>query len=116
METLHHPYHSTFAAVEKKPSLLTRFFDWAKAQQKYRLGWVAIILAVHGCALTPITVFFIYLGGNNMGLWSLVIGAMGMSVVTNLAALPTKITIPVFFLSILIDLVLIAWSVTQMFA
>jgi hypothetical protein len=33
---------------------------------------------------------------------------MGITLVTNLAAMPTKITIPVFFLSVLVDLVIIA--------
>jgi hypothetical protein len=32
---------------------------------------------------------------------------MGACLVVNLAALPTKITIPVFFISVLIDLVII---------
>jgi hypothetical protein len=41
--------------------------------------------------------------GNSMFLRALVIGAMTMSLVTNLAALSTKITLPALFLSILID-------------
>jgi hypothetical protein len=32
---------------------------------------------------------------------------MGMTVITNLAAMPTRITIPVFFFSVLLDLVII---------
>jgi hypothetical protein len=42
--------------------------------------------------------------GNNLYLFVLATAAMGMTLVTNLAALPTKITLPVFVLSILIDL------------
>ena len=45
--------------------------------------------------------------GNNLYLFVLAIAAMGMTLVTNLAALPTKITIPVFVLSILIDLAIV---------
>ena len=32
---------------------------------------------------------------------------MGMTVITNLTAMPTRITIPVFFFSVLLDLVII---------
>jgi hypothetical protein len=53
-------------------------------------------------------------GGNNLYLFVLAIAAMGMILITNLAALPTNITIPIFFLSILIDLVLVASSVILM--
>jgi hypothetical protein len=42
-----------------------------------------------------------------MVLWAFVIAAMTMSLVTNLAALPTKITIPVFFFSLMIDVAVI---------
>lgn len=47
----------------------------------------------------------VLLAGANLTLFIVAIAAMGMSLVTNLAAMPTKITIPVFALSILIDLV-----------
>ena len=33
---------------------------------------------------------------------------MAMALVTNLAAMPTKVTIPIFFLSVLIDIAVIA--------
>jgi hypothetical protein len=47
------------------------------------------------------------LGGNLPIFWPFAIAAIAMSLVVNLAALPTKITIPVFLFSILIDLVVI---------
>jgi hypothetical protein len=114
METIQQVYSPVYASNEKGISVITRFFRWCKAQEKYRFGWVAAIIAAHGCALTPITLFFIYLGGNNMTLWAFAIGAMGMSLIANLAAMPTKITIPVFFLSALIDLSIIVLSITHM--
>jgi hypothetical protein len=42
----------------------------------------------------------------------LAIIAMGMALVTNLAALPTKITIPVFLLSIIIDIAIVVASLS----
>jgi len=49
----------------------------------------------------------VLLAGTNMFLFVLAIVAMGASLVTNLAALPTRITIPVFILSTLIDIAII---------
>ena len=107
METIPHLYNSDYVMPARKESLLTRFISWAKNQERHRLGWLAVIITGHGCVLTPITLFAIILSGNSMVFWSMAIAAMGMSLITNLAALPTKITIPVFFFSVLIDLVII---------
>ena len=89
------------------PSLLTRFITWCKAEEESRLLWLGIILTAHGCIITPLTVMVVMFNGNNLYLFVLAIAAMGMTLVTNLAALPTKITIPVFVLSILIDLAIV---------
>lgn len=108
MKTLQHsigsiPLHTTTERV----SLMHRFFDWCGRQEKNRLAWLAVIVAGHGCVITPLTLVAVMLSGNNFIFWPLVIGAMGMSLITNLAALPAKVTIPVFFLSLLIDVVVI---------
>ena len=88
-------------------STFSKFTNWCVSQEQYRLGWLAGILAVHGCALTPITLFAVILSGTNLVLYISVLVAMGLAVVTNLAAMPTKVTIPAFFLSVLMDLVII---------
>ena len=106
MQTVQQPYKAIYVS-QRKRSLLTRFILWCKLQEKYRLGWGAVIIAIHGCFLTPLTLLAIIPAGNSMLFWSMAIAAMGMALVTNLAALPTKITIPIFFLSIIIDLVVI---------
>jgi hypothetical protein len=77
------------------------------SQEKNRLLWLGLILALHGCIITPLTVMAVLLEGTNLALFVLAIVAMGLSLVTNLAAMPTKITIPVFALSIMIDLVVV---------
>ena len=107
METVQQLYNTGYVIPARKKSLPSRFISWCKSQEKYRFGWLAVIIAGHGCVLTPITLFAIILSGNNMVFWSMAIAAMGMSLITNLAALPTKITIPVFFLSLMIDLMVI---------
>ena len=93
-------------------SFFTKFIDWCKNQEQERLLWLAISLTVHGCILVPLSIVAVMLAGNALALFMLVIISMGMSLVVNLAAMPTKITIPVFAFSVLIDLgVLIACAV-----
>lgn len=94
----------TYTARTTKSSLFSRFFAWCNSQEDYRFGWLGGIIIVHGCVLTPLTLIAIILSGSYLTLFIAAIVAMGISLVTNLAAMPTKVTIPVFFLSILIDM------------
>ena len=108
METILHQSASiSFVQKETKATAFSRFMTWCEGQEKYRFGWLAAALSVHGCALTPITLFAIILAGTNIIFFVLALVAMGMALVTNLAAMPTKVTIPVFFLSIVIDIAII---------
>lgn len=86
-----------------KSSLISRFLKWSENQQEDRLLWVGIALAGHGCALTPLTIYFIVLAGLSLPLFMIALTSMAMAVVVNLAALPTKVSIPVLVLSALID-------------
>jgi hypothetical protein len=94
-------------------SLVTKFFDWCKAQERNRFGWLALSLAAHGCVITPLVVLAIGITGNNLVLWMTAMGAMGITLIVNLAALPTKITIPTFALSLIIDIAIIATCIMQ---
>ena len=108
METILHQQASiNIVEQQTKTSAISRFLSWCEGQEKYRFGWLAAALAVHGCALTPITLFAIILAGTNMLFFVLALVAMGMALVTNLAAMPTRVTIPVFFISIAIDIAII---------
>jgi hypothetical protein len=98
-----------------KPSLLSRFAAWCEGQQENRIMWIGIALAGHGCVLTPLTVMAVLVAGNSLALFMAATAAMAMAVVTNLAAMPTKVTIPVFFLSVLIDIVIVAAAVSGYF-
>lgn len=87
--------------------------NWCKGQEENRLLWLGIALAGHGCILTPLTVMAVFLTGTNMFLFMLAIIAMGMALVTNLAAMPTKVTIPVLVASILMDIVIVISSLAM---
>ena len=105
--TLQQTINTTYTEVSSKNSLWTRFIAFCETQETNRLFWVGIILAVHGCALTPVTVMATLFAGPNFILFMTAMVAMGIALVTNLAAMPTKITIPAFALSILIDVVIL---------
>jgi len=96
-------------------SLWKRFIQWADGQEKYRFGWTAGILAGHGCVATVLTMAAIVFTGNNFIFWPFAISAMAVCVVTNLAAMPTRVTIPVFFFSLMIDLAIIVLCIVNGF-
>jgi hypothetical protein len=96
-------------------SLVTRFLAWADDQEKNRFGWVAGILSAHGCVITPVVILLVALAGMNLVLFMIAMAAMGLCLVTNLAAMPTKVTIPAFFISLLIDLGVVAACLYHLF-
>lgn len=100
--------HKTFSLP-----FLNRFLNWSKNQSENRILWVGIALVLHGCVLTPLTVMAVAFTGMNLVLFMAAIIAMGMALVTNLAAMPTKITVPVFFLSVLIDVLIVIISLVM---
>jgi hypothetical protein len=98
-----------------RPSIFTKFFNWCEAQQENRLFWLGIALTGHGCIITPLTVYAVLLAGNSLLMFMLAIVSMGIAVVTNLAALPTKITIPALVFTVLLDLGIIAASAIMVY-
>src|SRR5688500_2496285 len=94
-------------------SWITQFLTWAENQNENRIGWIGIALGVHGCFLTPLAAMTVMVTTYNFGMFMAVIGAMALSLVTNLAALPTRITIPAFFLSIAIDIAIMVISIAS---
>lgn len=98
----HHP---------KTTSLYSKFVLWTAGQERNRFMWLGIALGVHGCFLTPLTIFAVLLSGAPFAFVIAALGAMALALVTNLAALPTKFTIPAFVLSIVADVLIIAAAI-----
>lgn len=93
---------------ENKASLVTRFMNWAEGQSEARFIWLGVALLAHASFFTPFTVMAIIFSGGGFGLIMAALAAMGLALVTNLAALPTKVTIPAFFISIVVDVLIVA--------
>ncbi|HET7002724.1 MAG TPA: hypothetical protein VFI33_15475 [Puia sp.] len=89
---------------------MNEFLSWSSNQQENRLGWQGISLLAFSCFLTPLSILMISLSGANMFLIMTVLVAMEVNLVANLITMPTKITIPAFFLTALTDLVVIVVS------
>jgi hypothetical protein len=102
--TFNHTITTSYTESASQTSVFTRFLNWCEAQQFNRMLWIGIALMVHGSILTPLTVMVVLTTVNSLPLFVLSIAAMAMALVVNLAAQPTKISIPVFLLSVLIDL------------
>ena len=105
--TLHQTLAASHTFRVTRPSTIAKFFRWAARQESSRFGWIAGILALHGCVITPITILIVAATGMNLALFISTMAAMGLALTTNLAAMPTKVTIPAFVLSIIIDLAVI---------
>ncbi|HLF45644.1 MAG TPA: hypothetical protein VI548_04430 [Chitinophagaceae bacterium] len=108
--TISQSFTQNITSTELKKSFWKRFINWCETQEKNRFGWMAASLTLHGCVLSILTMFVVILSGNHFIFWPFIIAAMGITLVVNLASLPTKITIPVFFASVLVDLLIIISS------
>jgi len=113
MDSIQQTYSESYKETATKKSAWKRFIAWAAGQEENKFLWLAVAIFGHGCFLTIITVLVILFTGNHFIFWPFAIGAMAMTLISNLAAMPTRITIPIFFLSILIDLLIIIITLTN---
>lgn len=97
---------SPYSTSNPNPNAISRFFSWAAAEdEKHHIGWVGISVMSMSSGIFPLTMYIIMINGGSFGLIMGALVSLAMVVVTNLAALPTKYTIPFYFLAILIDVV-----------
>ena len=115
MSTIQTTYNPQYYTATAKVSVFKKFIDWCKSQEEKRFGWMAAMITLHGCVLAPVTLAFVFLGGNLMLFWGFVIGSMAMTLISNLAAMPTKFTIPIFFFSVLLDVFVIVANLVIFF-
>lgn len=107
-QNLYLPLTNEYKMSPAAGNIFTRFMQWCGAQEYHRIAWVGIILTSQGCVITPITLFFVVTSGVSALLISLAAISIMMNLVVNLAAMPTKITIPVYVLSLVVSAAVIA--------
>ena len=90
---------------------MSRFFKWAAGEDEERhIGWVGITVTTMTAIFFPMTMTVVLQNGASFGLIVAAMVSLTMVVITNLAALPSKFTIPFYFLGILIDVVVTGFS------
>lgn len=111
METIvHRTYLQKNNTTANHHSYWRRFINWAESQGKNRLGWIAFVIVGHGCIFTVFTALTVAFTGNHFIYWPFLIGSMILSVATVIGGMTTKYIIPVFFSSLLVDVLIIVSS------
>lgn len=96
----------------ERKSLFRLFMNWANKQERNRFGWVGFMLVSHGCLITPLTLFAIVKNGNFFPFWIITMFSMGAVLVVNLAGLVPKYTIPVYIISLLVNITMVLLAFT----
>jgi hypothetical protein len=87
-----------------KDSLPLRFIQWATGEEEqHHIAWVGISILCMTAVFFPLSMSVILLNGAAFGLIITAMISLVLVFITNVASLPTRYTIPVFFLGILID-------------
>lgn len=101
------------ADTTHKAYSLRRFFQWCEIQEENRFFWLGVAFMGNIGMVLPITlVTILFAPGNNFALWifASVINVPVLAV--NLAAQPTKVTLPFLFGAWLTNLVIILYSLS----
>jgi hypothetical protein len=100
-----------FQTTQVKENLLQRFTAWLNTQEEKRFFWTALSLAGHGTFFTIITFATVILTGNAFALIAITCSTLMVVLAVNLAALPVKYIIPVFFGSLLVDVLVMVTAI-----
>lgn len=92
-----------------------KFISYAAQQERRRFLWLAISLLGHATFFTIGTLIVVLATGNEFYLLTASCLTMALVLAVNLAALPTKYTIPIFFFSLLADIIIMATAVALWF-
>jgi hypothetical protein len=98
-------FHTTYSPAHT--SLWQKFMTYAGTQEEKRFFWAAISLVGHGTFFTIVTLATVILTGNVFALLAITCLTMTTVLVVNLAALPVRYIIPVFFGSLVVDVLVI---------
>jgi hypothetical protein len=94
----------------------SRFINWCEGQESSRMLWlvVAFLLQI-GMALPCTLAAILFWGNNSFPLWIFACVVNVPVLAINLAAQPTKITIPTLFFACTVDLMIILYCASFFF-
>jgi hypothetical protein len=100
-----------FKAIAKEnQSVIVRFFQWASSQEKNHVGWVGLSVMLMAAVFFPLTLTAVLFNGPAFSLIIVAMISLVLVVITNLAALPTRYTIPALILGVIMDVIAIIAS------
>ena len=100
-----------FRAPVKSRSIIYSFFKWSAVQDKqHHIAWTGICLLATTAVFFPLTMAAVLWNGGDFALIITAMIALMLVAVLNLAAMPTRYTIPAFMMGILIDVCIIITS------
>ena len=108
---IYHPHTSGHHHRISEHPIARKFIAWCEGEQQHQLFWNGLAFAGHGWLLTPVTLTIIFFLNGPAILLYIAALVMVITLIVNLTSMSTKITIPVFILSIVIDLILIVTSI-----
>ena len=92
----------------KRKTLASKFIDWADVEEtEHHVAWVGAAVTSMAAVFFPLTMTVVLLNGAVFGLIIAAMASLTLVVITNLAAMPVKYTIPFFLLGALADIVII---------
>lgn len=101
----------SFTRTYKKSPLTSRLITWMiEEDAEHHIAWVGVSIMAMAAVFFPATMFVVLLNGMPFVPMLMAMIALALVVVTNLAAMPTKYTIPFFALGILIDVLAVITS------
>lgn len=115
MQTLTH--HAALQNAQRNTiahnNIFTRFYKWTVKQEDQRFKWLAFTFLLQIGAALPCTLMsIVFLGGNNFNLWLLACIVNVPSLALNLAAQPTRVTLPALFFAWLVNAGIIIYTAT----
>jgi hypothetical protein len=93
-------------------NIFSRLFEWCEKQESNRFLWLGLTFFAQIGLTVPLTAYsIIFFGGNTFLLWIILCTVNVPVLVLNLAAMPTKTTLPLLFFAWLTQAALILFCV-----
>ncbi|HEY4875542.1 MAG TPA: hypothetical protein VIH86_08230 [Puia sp.] len=100
-----------YQLATKRKNLFSKFNEWAAVEEaEFHVAWVGAAVISMAAVFFPLTMTLVLFNGASFGLIIASMASLTLVVITNLAAMPVKFTIPFFVLGVLADVVIIFTS------
>ena len=96
--------------------MIHKFINWCDMQETNRFLWLGVALMAGIGTVLPLTLSaIVFIGGNSLLLWIMALVFNVPVLIVNLAAQPTKLTLPVLFSAWVVNAFIIIYSLVNFF-